>query len=164
WNPADGSPPPSGWVAGEPVSTNLPHYLQTVQVGDMLYLNGEFMRVRAKHSSTSWDVERAVLASQGGGQHAGAHHAGENLVMWCEAAISINTYSGGYVFWDFVNSPTGVEHPEDYKLNTGSHPVTRGTHRAEYGFNPTAPPTDKSQWGRPYPNLITMHPSFAGVG
>jgi hypothetical protein len=158
---------PSEWVDGEPLSACYPHFLQNLQVGDVMYstATGESMQVVAITSPTSINIMRGT---QQYGGNTPVHPAGEQLTMWGagfgENYNADQQFGWSYGFWDFVNSPNGTEHAGDYVLNWGTHPVTRGSHRSVYYFDSNANPSNKSEWGVPPPYTVPTNSAFAGVG
>lgn len=160
---------PAGWSDGEPLSYCYPHLLQALQPGDVLaFISGglvtEFVQVKVKHSSASVDL---IRGAQSQFTTVPAHSAGETMRLYpAGEGLQYNLdqeFGWGYVFWDFVNSPNGTEHPGDFVLNWGSHPSTRLNVRTEYLFDNNASPTNKSEWGVPPPYTSPVESVFAGV-
>lgn len=147
---------------GEPVSTFAPTFLQTAATGDAINMtNGsgqtEVMLLSNKISPTSWGITRAQ-----GGTTALSFNTGTNILMDCQSDLSTdpNTNSGGYIWWDFVNSPDGTN-TADYVMNFGAHPVSRGNYRVSSGWPWRAGAvTDKTTWGQPPTNDITANPQY----
>ena len=162
---------PAGWVDGNPLSGCFPHFLQSLQVGDVFWTdNGtpsatlEFMQITVKHDETHYDIQRGT---QNSFITTPSHTAGEVFLMYPNgegaAYNAAQAFGWGYMFWDFLSSPNGFDHVGDFVLNWGNHPITRGTHRSEYLFDPDAAPTNKSRWGVPGPNTVAIDSVFSGV-
>ncbi len=43
--------------------------------------------------------------------------------MACQNALTLRNSTGGYVWWDFVNNPTGTN-PSQWVMNFGDHVVS----------------------------------------
>lgn len=160
---------PVGWVDGYPLSYCYPHFLQSLEVGDILaFIVGgsitEFVQIKVKHSPTSYDI---IRGTQNQNTTVPAHSAGLTMRMYPGGEQQqYNLSQGlnwGYIFWDFVNSPHGTENPGDYVLNWGSHPSTRLNIRTQYPFDNNASATNKSQWGVVPPYNLPVDSTFAGV-
>lgn len=160
---------PAGWVDGEPLGACYPHYLQDLNVGDVFVtiVGGtvtEHIQIVAKHSHTSYDLQRGTQESF---TVLPAHSPGE--LFWLFGNSGQEQYNAtqgvgwGYAFWAFLDSPHGDDHPGDFVLNWGTHPVTRGNVRTEYLFDNNAAPTNKAQWGIPPPYSLPTDSTFGGV-
>lgn len=160
---------PAGWVDGYPLSYCYPHFLQSLEVGDVLaFISGglvtEFIQIKVKHSPTSYDI---IRGTQSQFTTVPAHTAGVTIRLYPagEGFIYnlVQEFGWGYVFWDFVNSPNGNEHVGDFVLNWGSHPSTRLNVRTEYLFDNNASPTNKPEWGVAPPYTTPVESVFGGV-
>jgi hypothetical protein len=161
WNAAWGTPP-AAYQAGEPVSLYADHFLQTAQPGDIFQMDNENIMLYTKISPTLWGVMRGIIGSYTG-VGAISHLSGATLTATCQSSNNVVTSSGGYLWWDFVNSPDGSIQ-QDFRLNFGAHPVSRGNYAfdsSDYVFRPGSL-TDKSLWGTAPPDQISTITSFSG--
>lgn len=170
WDQAWGEAP-AGYQPGEPLSPSTAsyrdHFLSTLEPGDILSSNGEYMRVAQKISPTELVLERGLMQKLGSTPK--AQVAGAALSLYCNAGSPPDvSYQQGstdlpYLWWDFVNNPTGQDQAR-YKANFGSHPVARGNYRINPYAIRVGAITDPNTWGMS--NLtfgISQSPTFAGA-
>ncbi len=84
-------------VSGEPSSPNSDSYLMDAQAGDLFLFTDtyETIRIVAKLSPTSWQVQRGVSGTP----------AAHSLATQVKAACN----TGAQVYWKFLNDPYGVD-------------------------------------------------------
>ena len=148
--------PPAGYATGEPVSPNPDYFLMAAAVGDTFFIDSETFQITAKNSPTSWTVARGV-----GTTPVTSHSNGATVLMACQNALTLENSTGGYVWWDFVNNPTGTN-PSQWVMNFGDHVVSRGNYRVDsgYSYRPGAV-TNESTWGVNPAFYVTAHPIFS---
>jgi hypothetical protein len=83
-------------TSGEPT-------FQATQVGDVIEIDSELLRIVAKASSASWNVQRGYQA--GSVYSAAAVHAGTTLQMGCGTR---NAIGAANMWWDYVDDPHGT--------------------------------------------------------
>jgi hypothetical protein len=150
------SSPPAGYTVGDPVSAYPQFYLQSWAIGDYLTVDGEVMQLTGG-SNPTWTIARAQ-----GGTSAASHSSGANALATCTSQGNALTYSGGYLWWDFLASPDGTN-TADWQIQFGSHPVSRGNYRVDSGWPfRTGAPTNHASWGQPYTGTITPLSTFGG--
>ena len=86
-------------VTGEPVKYADGSYLQDIQVGDMLYMNSEYMRVVTKTDHTHFTVQRGYRGTI-------AVHAGPTIGITCGLKCELQESMSG--IWDFRADPYGA--------------------------------------------------------
>lgn len=98
-------------VGGPPLSTNTgatfppwrPSVVQTPQVGDVMYIDSEYLRIIALADSTNFVVQRGYLAS------GIANHGGSYLSMDCGAQNGQWATGGSKAaVWNFASDPYGA--------------------------------------------------------
>lgn len=166
WDAANWGAAPSGWADGELTSTNPDHFLITVQPGDDFQIGSEYVKLVTKTSSSVWVVQRGISsAGTNGGGNEPTHPSGTTIIPICQAVDNVSTGNnggGGYLHWDFVDSPDGTN-PADWKVDFGSHPVSRGNYRVDSGYLfRYGAITNKSLWGTGPTGGVTSHPYFGG--
>ena len=125
-------------------------------IGDYVTVDSEVMQITGG-SNPNWTVARAQ-----GGTFPASHSNGANAMATCISQGNALTYSGGYLWWDFVASPDG-SNPADFQIQFGSHPVSRGNYRVDSGYPIRAGAvTDKTTWGKAPAINVTSHPYFGG--
>ena len=148
--------PPGGYSVGDPVSAFPDNYLQSWAIGDYLTVDGEVMLLTGG-SNPTWTVSRAQ-----GGTSAASHSNGANALATCTSQGNALTYSGGYLWWDFLASPDGTN-TADWQIQFGSHPVSRGNYRVDSGWPWRAgAPTNHATWGQAPTNQVTAEVTFGG--
>jgi hypothetical protein len=90
-------------VNGEPIS-ELGSFLQNVQVGDVLALDNERMRVVAMTSSTELTVQRGYLSSSVGNYSPATSHS--NMTLWM-ACGTRNFQASANGLWNYRSDPYG---------------------------------------------------------
>jgi uncharacterized protein (TIGR03437 family) len=163
WDYSWGSPP-SGYQPGEPLSPVDDHFLMPAQVGDVFAVDGEWMVLEQKISSTQWVLRRGWGTNQGY-YYPRPHSSGALLMAWCNATGDLDP--GGnlpYIWWNFVMSPDALNQAA-YAANFGIHSVGLGNYRIEGGWGyRLGNIADPTTWGLSNATgIISPSPLFAGA-
>ncbi len=85
-------------VSGEPQMVGDGSFLQPTQIGDLILVDNEYLRIVAKNSSTNLIVQRGYL-------NVPASHSGTTLTMTCGAR---NQYGAAIGLWNYRADPYGA--------------------------------------------------------
>ncbi len=85
-------------VSGEPKRPSDGSFLQNVQVGDLMYLDGEIVRVMSVHSVTQMTVQRGYVYQI-------ASHTNTTFIMGCGTRNTQGTSMG---LWNYRSDPYGT--------------------------------------------------------
>jgi hypothetical protein len=90
-------------ISGDPTRTLDGTALKSIQVGDLILIDDEFLRVVAKTNSTNFTVQRGYDV---GPYYSGpVPHSGTQLPMHCG---TLNSIGAGMALWNYTNDPYGT--------------------------------------------------------
>ena len=164
--------------------------LQASQAGDLIRVDGEYLRILVKTGSTNWTVQRGFNSTA-------ASHGGSAMAMACGTLNPQNSLTG---LWNYVSDPhetnatgtTVISDAGSYSVHSSSidagststagvellagygncDPAINapwGCYRARIGHLPMVPETDRAIAGNPGfanvvgtgdPNGVNSHPGF----